>query len=89
MPALAGYPNPDRPFETQEKGGTSGIPGDRSPESAQGSGLVGEPQELADKAQGNGAPAELVETPGDTRKQTFDEPNAVMQQLKGQLTGSG
>jgi hypothetical protein len=47
------------------------------------------PEELADKAEENGGAPELVETLRGMRKRTFDGPNAVMKELKGQLTGSG
>jgi hypothetical protein len=45
-------------------------------------------RELADKAQSNGAAPELVETLRGMRKDSFDGPNAVMHELKGQLSGS-
>ena len=47
------------------------------------------PEDLANKAESNGAPLDLVETLRGMRKQNFDGPSAVMQELKGQLTGSG
>jgi Protein of unknown function (DUF2795) len=45
------------------------------------------PQDLASKAERNNAPQDLVETLRGLRKQSFDGPNAVMHELKGQLGG--
>lgn len=45
-------------------------------------------EELASHAERNGADRELVEALRGMSKETFDGPNAVMQQLKGSLTGS-
>jgi hypothetical protein len=45
-------------------------------------------EELASTAERNGADRELVETLRGLKKDSFDGPNAVMQALKGQLTGS-
>jgi hypothetical protein len=46
------------------------------------------PEDLAAKAESNGASRDLVETLRGLGKKNFDGPNAVMQGLKGQLTGS-
>jgi Protein of unknown function (DUF2795) len=46
------------------------------------------PDDLAARAESNGASRDLVETLRGLRKKNFDGPNAVMQELKGQLTGS-
>ena len=46
------------------------------------------PQDLADTASRNGAGNDLVETLRGMKKDSFDGPSAVMQELKGQLTGS-
>jgi hypothetical protein len=46
------------------------------------------PQNLADRAESNNAPRELVQTLRGIRKQSFQGPNAVMHELKGQLGGS-
>lgn len=43
--------------------------------------------ELAQLAERNGAGPELVSALRGMRKQSFDGPNAVMQELKGDLTG--
>ncbi len=43
---------------------------------------------LASHAEGNGADRELVEALRGMDKDSFDGPNAVMQQLKGSLGGS-
>jgi hypothetical protein len=45
-------------------------------------------EELASHAERNGADRELVEALRGMGKDAFDGPNAVMQQLKGSLTGS-
>ncbi len=45
-------------------------------------------EELASHAEGNGAGRELVEALRNMGKDSFDGPNAVMQALKGNLTGS-
>jgi Protein of unknown function (DUF2795) len=45
-------------------------------------------EELADHAERNGADRELVDALRGMGKDSFDGPNAVMQQLKGSLTGS-
>jgi hypothetical protein len=45
-------------------------------------------EELAERARQNGADEELVETLRNLRKQSFEGPNAVMKELKGQLGGS-
>jgi Protein of unknown function (DUF2795) len=45
-------------------------------------------EELASHAERNGADRELVEALRGMSKDTLDGPNAVMQQLKGSLTGS-
>jgi hypothetical protein len=46
------------------------------------------PEDLAAKAESNGASRDLVETLRGLGKKNFDGPSAVMQELKGQLTGS-
>jgi hypothetical protein len=46
------------------------------------------PRELADKARSNGADQDLVNALSGMQKERFDGPNAVMKELKGQLTGS-
>jgi hypothetical protein len=45
-------------------------------------------EELADHAEGNGADRELVEALRSMKKGSFDGPNAVMKEFKGDLTGS-
>jgi hypothetical protein len=45
-------------------------------------------EELVSHAEGNGADREVVEALRGMAKDSFDGPNAVMQQLKGSLTGS-
>ena len=45
-------------------------------------------EDLAERARQNGAGQDLVETLRGMSKQTFDGPNAVMKELKGNLTGS-
>jgi hypothetical protein len=44
--------------------------------------------QLADQAERNGADRELVDTLRNMGKDSFDGPNAVMKELKGDLTGS-
>jgi Protein of unknown function (DUF2795) len=44
--------------------------------------------ELASHAERNGADRELVQALRGMKKDSFDGPNAVMKQLKGDLTGS-
>ena len=44
--------------------------------------------ELADAAKGNGADNELVEALRGMGKDSFDGPNAVMAEMKGNLGGS-
>jgi hypothetical protein len=44
--------------------------------------------ELASRAEGNGADRELVDALRSMNKDSFDGPNAVMKELKGSLTGS-
>jgi uncharacterized protein DUF2795 len=46
------------------------------------------PEDLGAKAESNGASRDLVKTLRGLGKKNFDGPNAVMQELKGQLTGS-
>ncbi|HZD70544.1 MAG TPA: DUF2795 domain-containing protein [Actinomycetes bacterium] len=46
------------------------------------------PDELASRAEDNRAEPELVEALRGMGKQSFEGPNAVMQELKGQLGGS-
>jgi Protein of unknown function (DUF2795) len=46
------------------------------------------PEDLASLAERNGADDQLVQTLRGMGKRSFDGPNAVMQELKGQLTGS-
>ncbi|MFL6110045.1 MAG: DUF2795 domain-containing protein [Catenulispora sp.] len=48
----------------------------------------GSPEDLANQAQQNGAPRELVDALRGMKKDNFDGPNAVMSELKGQLGGS-
>jgi hypothetical protein len=45
-------------------------------------------EELAEHAERNGADRALVEALRTMGKKSFDGPSAVMQQLKGSLTGS-
>ena len=45
--------------------------------------------ELASHAERNGADRDLVEALRGMKKGSFDGPNAVMKELKGDLTGSG
>lgn len=45
-------------------------------------------QQLADHAEGQGADRELVHALHGMQKDSFDGPNAVMAELKGQLGGS-
>jgi hypothetical protein len=45
-------------------------------------------EELSETAKANGAGPDLVEALRRMRKDSFDGPNAVMKELKGQLTGS-
>ena len=44
--------------------------------------------ELADQAERNGADRELVKALRSMSKSSFDGPNAVMKEFKGDLTGS-
>ena len=44
--------------------------------------------ELADAAQGNGAGSDLVDALRGMGKASFDGPNAVMSEMKGNLGGS-
>jgi Protein of unknown function (DUF2795) len=46
-------------------------------------------QDLAQQAERNSAEPQLVEALRGTRKDSFDGPNAVMKELKGQLGGGG
>jgi hypothetical protein len=46
------------------------------------------PHELAETAKQNGAGQDLVNALNGMHKDRFDGPNAVMKEMKGQLTGS-
>jgi Protein of unknown function (DUF2795) len=48
----------------------------------------GSPEDLANHAERNGASSELVDALRGLNKSTFDGPNAVMSELKGQLGGA-